>query len=123
MESAVVYQLAQKQLANAVGVSAQQSGDTGSVQIAADSSDPEVAAASVNAAMTAYVDYLKQKANDGYTAAAARIQPEIDDAPGADQRPRHRDRPGRQVAEHEQPAVAAVRPAGLAPGPSGDAAG
>ncbi len=68
MESAVVYQLAQKQVATAVGVSAQQSGDSGSIQITADSSDPQVAAASVNAAMTAYVDYLKQKAQDGYTA-------------------------------------------------------
>ena len=62
---------------NAVGVSAAQSGDSGSIEITADSSDPKVAAASVNAAMAAYVDYLKQKAHDGYTA-AARLQPQID---------------------------------------------
>jgi succinoglycan biosynthesis transport protein ExoP len=78
MESSVVYQIAQKKLPTAVGVSAQQNGDSGSIQITADSSNPAVAAGSVNAAMDSYVDYLKQKAQDGYTAAAARLQPQID---------------------------------------------
>lgn len=78
MESAVVYQLAQKKVPNAVGVSASQNGDTGSIEISAESSDPEVAAESVNAQMTAYVDFLKQKADDGYAALSARLQPQID---------------------------------------------
>jgi non-specific protein-tyrosine kinase len=78
IESAVVYQLAQRKVPNAVGVSASQNGDSGSIEIKADSSDPKLAAESVNAQMTAYVDYLKQKANDGYNALVARLQPEID---------------------------------------------
>jgi polysaccharide biosynthesis transport protein len=78
IESSVVYQLAQKQVAASVGVSAEQVGDSGSIRIVADSTDPRIAAASVNAQMDAYVEYLRKRAEDGYTALAARLQPEID---------------------------------------------
>jgi succinoglycan biosynthesis transport protein ExoP len=78
IESAVVYQLAQKKVPAAVGVSAEQSGDSGSINIVAESTDAKIAAASVNAQMDAYVEYLRKRAEDGYTATQSRLQPQID---------------------------------------------
>jgi non-specific protein-tyrosine kinase len=78
IESGAVYELALKKEPSAVGVSAAQSGTSGSIDIAADSTDPRTAAASVNAQVDAYVDYLRKRAQDGYTATAALLQPQID---------------------------------------------
>jgi len=79
LESAVVYELAVKKVPSAVGVSAEPEGETGStIRVATDSTDPKVAAASVNAQMDAYVDYLRTRAINAYNAVTARLQPQID---------------------------------------------
>ena len=78
MESQVVHQLALQKLPSAVDVAATADSDGGGITITADSAEPQTAAASVNAHMDAYVEFLRKQALDSYTAVAAQLQPQID---------------------------------------------
>ena len=77
IQSTAVHVLALKQFADATGVVAGQNGTGSSVTVTAESSDPQVAAKSVNAHMSAYVQYLRDQAQNLYTSVSTDLQPQI----------------------------------------------
>ena len=78
VQSQAVHVLALGQLPSAPTVDATQDGESGGIRVEAQSADPATAAASVNAHVDSYVQYLRERALERYTAVVAEVQPEID---------------------------------------------